>query len=130
VSHRQSPQSSQSIALISLIALIACTCDARPTAYQLLPCYHQTYLAQGILPSDPFQIFDQEGVGKLVEMATTQGKQQNPDIKNGVCGEHGGEAGSVKYFYSLGHDYVSCSPFRVPIARLAAAQAATAEAAP
>uniref|UniRef100_A0A7S2B0T5 pyruvate, phosphate dikinase n=1 Tax=Florenciella parvula TaxID=236787 RepID=A0A7S2B0T5_9STRA len=89
-----------------------------------------TYLAQGILPSDPFQIFDQQGVGKLVEMATTQGKQQNPDIKNGVCGEHGGEAGSVKYFYSLGHDYVSCSPFRVPIARLAAAQAATAEAAP
>ena len=91
MSHRQSPQSSQSIALIALIALIACTYDARPTAYQLLPCYHQTYLAQGILPSDPFQIFDQQGVGKLVEMATTQGKQQNPDIKNGVCGEHGGK---------------------------------------
>lgn len=88
-----------------------------------------TYLSQGILPSDPFQVFDQQGVGKLVEMATEKGKQQNPDIKNGVCGEHGGEPESVKYFFSLGHDYVSCSPFRVPIARLAAAQAATAEAA-
>ena len=84
-----------------------------------------TYLANGILPSDPFQVFDAEGVGQLVEMATAGGKAANPALKNGVCGEHGGDPASIAYFSSLGHDYVSCSPFRVPIARLAAAQAAT-----
>ena len=88
-----------------------------------------TYLGEAaILPSDPFQVFDQAGVGKLVEMATTRGKDVNPSLKNGVCGEHGGDPESVKYFHSLGHDYVSCSPFRVPIARLAAAQAASEDA--
>lgn len=88
-----------------------------------------TYLGEAaILPSDPFQVFDQAGVGKLVEMATTRGKDLNPSLKNGVCGEHGGDPESVKYFHSLGHDYVSCSPFRVPIARLAAAQAASEDA--
>jgi pyruvate,orthophosphate dikinase len=71
------------------------------------------------------QVFDQEGVGQLVEMATTLGSKANPAIKHGVCGEHGGEPSSVAYFHGLGHDYVSCSPFRVPIARLAAAQAAS-----
>merc|ERR1719502_2418420 len=87
-----------------------------------------TYLGDAaILPADPFQVFDQSGVGKLVEMATTLGKMENPKLKNGVCGEHGGDPESVMYFNSLGHDYVSCSPFRVPIARLAAAQAATQE---
>jgi pyruvate,orthophosphate dikinase len=84
-----------------------------------------TYLAAGILPHDPFQVFDQAGVGQLVEMATAQGKAANPLLQNGVCGEHGGDPISIAYFNSLGHDYVSCSPFRVPIARLAAAQAAT-----
>lgn len=88
-----------------------------------------TYLAEGILPSDPFQVFDQQGVGHLVEMATTVGSAANPKLKHGVCGEHGGDPSSVEYFYNLGHDYVSCSPFRVPIARLAAAQAATKAAA-
>jgi pyruvate,orthophosphate dikinase len=83
------------------------------------------YLKQGILAADPFQIFDQRGVGKLVEMSTQAGKAVNPLLKNGVCGEHGGEPSSIAYFHSLGHDYVSCSPFRVPIARLAAAQAST-----
>lgn len=84
-----------------------------------------TYLSAGILEHDPFQVFDQKGVGQLLEMATTQGKTANPDLQQGVCGEHGGDPASIAYFNSLGHDYVSCSPFRVPIARLAAAQAAT-----
>jgi len=84
-----------------------------------------TYLSAGILEHDPFQVFDQKGVGQLLAMATTQGKAANPDLQNGVCGEHGGDPASIAYFNSLGHDYVSCSPFRIPIARLAAAQAAT-----
>jgi pyruvate,orthophosphate dikinase len=70
-------------------------------------------------------VFDQKGVGQLLAMATTQGKAANPDLQNGVCGEHGGDPACIAYFNSLGHDYVSCSPFRIPIARLAAAQAAT-----
>lgn len=81
------------------------------------------YLKEGILMYDPFQVLDTEGVGLLVEMATEAGRKQNPELKIGVCGEHGGEPHSVTFFYSLGLDYVSCSPFRVPVARLAAAQA-------
>ena len=86
------------------------------------------YLRKKILKNDPFQVLDQTGVGQLVEMATTKGRGVNPDLKCGICGEHGGEPESVKFCHRVGLNYVSCSPFRVPIARLAAAQAAIEEA--
>ncbi len=82
------------------------------------------YLKKDILANDPFQTIDQAGVGQLVQMATDAGRQTKPDLKVGVCGEHGGDPKSVHFFHKAGLDYVSCSPFRVPIARLAAAQAA------
>jgi pyruvate,orthophosphate dikinase len=82
------------------------------------------YLDKGILKEDPFAVLDQKGVGQLVEMATQRGRKIRPDLKCGICGEHGGEPSSVKFCHRVGLDYVSCSPFRVPIARLAAAQAA------
>jgi len=82
------------------------------------------YLDKGILKEDPFAVLDQKGVGQLVEMATERGRQARPGLKCGICGEHGGEPSSVKFCHRVGLDYVSCSPFRVPIARLAAAQAA------
>ncbi|KAL2612921.1 hypothetical protein R1flu_024613 [Riccia fluitans] len=82
------------------------------------------YLSQGILQHDPFEVLDQVGVGQLIKLATERGRQARPDLKVGVCGEHGGEPSSVEFFAGAGLDYVSCSPFRVPIARLAAAQAA------
>ncbi len=82
------------------------------------------YVEKKILPSDPFDTIDQEGVGKLMKMAVDSAKAVRPDIKLGICGEHGGEPESVKFCHKLGLNYVSCSPFRVPIARLAAAQAA------
>ena len=82
------------------------------------------YLEQKILPIDPFESIDQEGVGKLMQMAVDSAKRVRKDIKLGICGEHGGEAESVKFCHKIGLNYVSCSPFRVPIARLAAAQAA------
>jgi len=82
------------------------------------------YLEKGILSEDPFAVLDQKGVGELVEIATTRGRQTKPDLKCGICGEHGGEPNSVKFCHKVGLDYVSCSPFRVPIARVAAAQAA------
>ena len=82
------------------------------------------YIEQEILPDDPFQTLDQEGVGQLVSMAVERGRQTRRDIKLGICGEHGGDAESVKFCHRVGLDYVSCSPFRVPIARLAAAHAA------
>ncbi|MBE6286366.1 MAG: pyruvate, phosphate dikinase [Bacteroidales bacterium] len=82
------------------------------------------YLRKKILKNDPFQVLDQTGVGQLVEMATAKGRGVNPDLKCGICGEHGGEPESVKFCHRVGLNYVSCSPFRVPIARLAAAQAA------
>jgi pyruvate, orthophosphate dikinase len=81
------------------------------------------YLEYKILPYDPFQVLDREGVGQLVKMGTERGRQTNPSLKVGICGEHGGEPASVEFCFELGMDYVSCSPFRVPIARLAAAQA-------
>lgn len=81
------------------------------------------YLKQGILKEDPFQVLDIEGVGQLVSMATQNGRKERPDLKVGICGEHGGEPHSVTFFYKQQLDYVSCSPFRVPVARLAAAQA-------
>lgn len=82
------------------------------------------YAQKGILPSDPFVTIDQEGVGELVRLAATRARAQRPTIKLGICGEHGGDPASIAFFESVGLDYVSCSPYRVPIARLAAAQAA------
>ncbi|RCV17791.1 hypothetical protein SETIT_3G247900v2 [Setaria italica] len=80
------------------------------------------YLSQGILQHDPFEVLDQRGVGELVKFATERGRKARPNLKVGICGEHGGEPSSVAFFAKSGLDYVSCSPFRVPIARLAAAQ--------
>ncbi len=82
------------------------------------------YLEKGILKNDPFAVLDQVGVGQLVNMATQNGRAVNPNLKCGICGEHGGEPSSVEFCHRVGLNYVSCSPFRVPIARLAAAQAA------
>ncbi len=81
------------------------------------------YLAEKILPIDPFQVLDTEGVGQLITMAKLKGRKVNPDLKIGICGEHGGDPHSIDFCFQAGLDYVSCSPFRVPIARLAAAQA-------
>lgn len=85
------------------------------------------YLDQRILNEDPFQTIDQEGVGELVRTGTVRGRETKPNLKVGICGEHGGDPESVKFFHRIGMNYVSCSPFRVPIARLAAAQAAVEE---
>ena len=82
------------------------------------------YYDKQIFEQDPFAKIDQVGVGKLIEMAVKLGKSTRPDIHLGICGEHGGEASSVDFCHRVGLDYVSCSPFRVPLARLAAAQAA------
>jgi pyruvate,orthophosphate dikinase len=92
---------------------------SRDDAGKFLP----VYLEKGILENDPFQVLDQEGVGLLVEMAVEKGRSTNPKLKLGICGEHGGEPSSIEFCDSVGLDYVSCSPYRVPIARLAAAQA-------
>jgi len=96
---------------------------SRDDAGKFLPIY----LEKGLLKHDPFQVLDQEGVGQLVEMAVKKGRQTRPDIKLGICGEHGGEPSSVEFCHRTGLDYVSCSPYRVPIARLAAAQAVIRE---
>jgi len=93
---------------------------SRDDAGRFLP----SYIERGIFPDDPFQILDTEGVGRLVGIAVEEGRQVRPKIKLGICGEHGGEARSIAFCHSLGLDYVSCSPFRLPIARLAAAHAA------
>jgi pyruvate,orthophosphate dikinase len=85
------------------------------------------YLEKNILKFDPFQVLDQEGVGQLVIMGTQKGRKTNPKLKVGICGEHGGEPSSVEFCHTVGMNYVSCSPFRVPIARLAASQAAIKE---
>jgi pyruvate,orthophosphate dikinase len=82
------------------------------------------YISEGILKQDPFAVLDREGVGQLVEMAVKKGRSTNPKLKVGICGEHGGEPSSVEFCYLTGMNYVSCSPFRVLTARLAAAQAA------
>jgi len=92
---------------------------SRDDAGKFLPIY----IEKGILKHDPFQVLDQEGIGQLVRMGCEKGKSTRADIKLGICGEHGGEPSSVEFCNSVGMDYVSCSPFRVPIARLAAAQA-------
>jgi pyruvate,orthophosphate dikinase len=85
------------------------------------------YLESGILQQNPFEVLDQEGVGDLMRIAVERARGVKPDLKLGICGEHGGEPASVAFCHRLGLDYVSCSPFRVPLARLAAAQAALAE---
>jgi pyruvate,orthophosphate dikinase len=82
------------------------------------------YVDRNILEEDPFQVLDQSGVGILVEMAVQKGRTTKPDLKIGICGEHGGEPKSVAFCHRVGMNYVSCSPYRVPIARLAAAQEA------
>jgi pyruvate,orthophosphate dikinase len=82
------------------------------------------YTAKGILTSDPFVTLDQEGVGELVSLAAERGRKARPGIKLGICGEHGGDPASIDFCERTGLDYVSCSPYRLPIARLAAAQAA------
>ena len=85
------------------------------------------YLKQGILEQDPFVKLDQEGVGQLVEMATQKGRSVRKNLKVGICGEHGGEPSSIEFCHRIGLDYVSCSPFRVPVARLSAAHAVLKE---
>ena len=85
------------------------------------------YLEKKILKVDPFQVLDQNGVGQLVRMATEKGRAIRPDLKCGICGEHGGDPKTVEFCHKIGLTYVSCSPYRVPIARLAAAQAAVKE---
>jgi pyruvate,orthophosphate dikinase len=86
------------------------------------------YLEKGVLKEDPFASIDQFGVGELVKMAVEKGRSSKPDLKMGICGEHGGDPASIEFFHRIGLDYVSCSPFRVPIARLVAAQTAVKEA--
>jgi pyruvate,orthophosphate dikinase len=82
------------------------------------------YIENGILPKNPFQTLDQEGVGRLMDMAVKDGRATRPTLEVGICGEHGGDPESIDFCHRLGNNYVSCSPFRVPIARLAAAHAA------
>jgi pyruvate,orthophosphate dikinase len=84
----------------------------------------EDYYAKGVFESDPFAHVDEKGVGKLMEIASDLGRKTRPDIKLGICGEHGGDPSSVMFCHKIGLSYVSCSPFRVPLARLAAAQAA------
>jgi len=84
------------------------------------------YVERGILADDPFVVLDERGVGQLVRMAAERGRSVKPGLKLGICGEHGGEPRSVDFCHRVGLDYVSCSPYRVPIARLAAAHAAIA----
>jgi len=86
------------------------------------------YLELGLLPRNPFEVVDAGGVGELVRLGTERGRATRPSLKVGVCGEHGGDPASIDLFYRAGLDYVSCSPFRVPVARLAAAQAVLANA--
>ncbi|MBW3554529.1 MAG: pyruvate, phosphate dikinase [Gemmatimonadetes bacterium] len=97
---------------------------SRDDAASFLP----RYIEQGILQDDPFQVLDREGVGQLVTLGTRKGRSTRSDLKVGICGEHGGEPSSVEFCHHAGLDYVSCSPFRVPVARLAAARAALEEA--
>ncbi|MCK4678839.1 MAG: pyruvate, phosphate dikinase [Bacteroidales bacterium] len=92
---------------------------SRDDAGKFLP----VYIEKGILKNDPFEVLDQEGIGQLVEMAVEKGKKTKPNLKIGICGEHGGEPSSVEFCNKVGMDYVSCSPYRIPIARVAAAQA-------
>jgi len=102
---------------------------SRDDAGRFLPVYVASEKdgGKGIFKADPFQSLDQEGVGMLVKMGIQKGRSTRPGLKVGICGEHGGESASVKFCHAAGMNYVSCSPYRVPIARLAAAQAAIAD---
>ena len=91
------------------------------------PKFLNEYKKLGIIKNDPFEVLDQTGVGQLVKMGTERGRSTKPELNVGICGEHGGEPSSVKFCASLNLDYVSCSPYRVPIARVAAAQASVEE---
>jgi pyruvate,orthophosphate dikinase len=93
---------------------------SRDDASKFLP----DYVAQGIMEKDPFVTIDQDGVGDLIQIATERGRAARPDLKLGICGEHGGDPDSIEFCHKIGLDYVSCSPYRVPIARLSAGQAA------
>jgi pyruvate, orthophosphate dikinase len=93
---------------------------SRDDAGRFLP----EYVRRGIFADDPFVVIDREGVGELMRLAVTAGRRTRHGLKIGICGEHGGEPASVRFCHQLGLDYVSCSPYRVPVARLAAAQAA------
>ncbi|NQU60562.1 MAG: pyruvate, phosphate dikinase, partial [Rhodospirillales bacterium] len=95
---------------------------SRDDAGHFLEPYHK----KGIMPDDPFMTIDRDGVGELVKIGAERGRAVRPDLKLGICGEHGGDPASVAFCQEIGLDYVSCSPYRVPIARLAAAQAALA----
>jgi pyruvate, orthophosphate dikinase len=95
---------------------------SRDDAGRFLPLYIQNK----VFAADPFQSIDQAGVGQLVKIAIDKGKATSTELEVGICGEHGGDPASVMFFYRIGMDYVSCSPYRVPIAKLAAAQAALA----
>jgi pyruvate,orthophosphate dikinase len=101
---------------------------SRDDAGRFLPDYVDEKKA-AVFPADPFQSLDQPGVGWLMQWAVSKGRSTRPKLKIGICGEHGGDPSSVEFCHRIGMDYVSCSPFRVPIARLAAAQAALADAA-
>ena len=96
---------------------------SRDDAAKFLGAYYENKIYE----FDPFAKLDQVGVGRLIEMAVTLGRKTRPDIKLGICGEHGGDPSSIEFCHRMGLNYVSCSPFRVPIARLAAAQAAINE---
>jgi pyruvate,orthophosphate dikinase len=85
------------------------------------------YIKKGILPEDPFQSIDQDGIGQLIKIGIERGRKTNKKLEVGICGEHGGEPKSVEFCHKVGMNYVSCSPFRVPIAKLAAAQAVLKE---
>jgi pyruvate,orthophosphate dikinase len=95
---------------------------SRDDAGKFLP----DYVESGIMPDDPFVSIDEDGIGRLMELGVFGGRRTRPDLKVGICGEHGGDPKSIRFCAKLGFDYVSCSPFRVPVARLAAAQAAGA----
>jgi pyruvate,orthophosphate dikinase len=97
---------------------------SRDDASRFLP----SYLEQGLLARDPFQELDRDGVGGLIRIGIERGRSTRADLKVGICGEHGGEPRSVRFCHGIGLDYVSCSPYRVPVARLAAAQAALEQA--
>ena len=98
-------------------------CDPLPyTPDHLIKTFK--YIEDGILEQNPFQTIDRDGVGQLMDMTVKKGRSTRPELECGICGEHGGDPSSIEWCYLIGLNYVSCSPFRVPIARLAAAQAA------
>ena len=117
----------QTVAEADVVIAFGCTLNdqttfgfSRDDAGRFLPLY----IESGILADDPFQTIDLDGVGSLIRTAVKLGRETNPKLKIGICGEHGGDPRSVSFCHEVGMNYVSCSPFRIPIARLAAAQAA------